>query len=140
MEKINWVSMILATLTPMVIGFIYYQKGLFGKAWAQTISMPKAQRTKFHPIVGFSISFIVCFLLSYFLLNFCNGAGQEGVFDTFQHGAIHGVVLSVFVIIPISITGVLYNERSWSNMLINAGYWLISLPLMGGILDAMNHF
>lgn len=139
-ENINWLSLILSTLTPMVIGFIYYQKWLFGKAWATSISMPKAQRIKMHPILGLGISFIVCFLLSYFLLNFCNGAGQEGEFDTFQHGATHGLVLSVFVIIPISITGALYNERSWSNVLINAGYWLISLPLMGGILDAMNHF
>lgn len=132
--------MILATLTPMIIGFIYYQKNLFGKAWLATISMPKTERIKLKPILGFSISFIVCFLLSFFLLIFCNGAGQEGIYDTFYHGALHGLMLSLLVIIPISITGVLYNERSWSNMLINAGYWLLSLPLMGGILDAMNHF
>lgn len=140
MEKINWLSMILATLTPMVIGFIYYQKHLFGKIWSATISMPKGERVKLSLAWNFSISFIVCFLLSFFLLIYCNGAGQEGIYDTFQHGAWHGLILSVLVIIPISITGVLYNERSWTNMLVNAGYWLLSLPLMGGILDAMNHF
>lgn len=35
--------------------------------------------------------------------------------------------------------GVLYNERSWKNMFVNAGYWLISLALMGGTIDLMNH-
>ncbi len=139
MEKINWLSMILATLTPIIIGFVYYQKALFGKAWVSTISMPKTQRIKLPLIWNFCISFIVCFLLSFFLLIYCNGPGQEGIHDTFQHGAFHGLILSFLVIIPISITGVLYNERSWTNMLINAGYWLLSLPLMGGILDSMNH-
>lgn len=140
MENINLLSLILATLTPIIIGFIYYQKPLFGKVWSSTISMPKKERVKLPLVWNFSISFVVCFLLSLFLLFFCNGSGQEGEFDTFQHGALHGLVLGLLVIIPISITGVLYNERSWTNMLINAGYWLLSLPLMGGILDAMNHF
>lgn len=138
MENINWLSLILSTFIPIVVGFIYYQKEILGKAWMATISMPKEKRIKVSPIVSFSISFFVCFLLSFFLLLVCNG--QEGQFDSFQNGAYQGLLLSLLVVIPISITGVLFNERSWGNMIINAGYWLISLPLMGGILDAMNHF
>lgn len=140
MNDINWLSLILATFIPMVIGFIYYQKNLFGRVWAKTITMPKEQRIQ-HNFVGvFSLSFVVCFLLSLYLLFDCNGTGQEGSHDTFLHGMFHGLGLALLVIIPISITGVLYNERSWKNMLINAGYWIISLPIMGGILDAMNQF
>jgi len=137
-EKINWLSLLIATLIPIIIGFIYYQKRLFGNIWYTTITMPKNDSVQLHPLVRFVISFLVCFSLSIFLLILCNG--QEGQLDTFSHGAKQGFILSILVIIPISITGVLYNERSWANMLINAGYWLISLPLMGGFLDMMNHF
>lgn len=135
----NYLSFILATLTPMVVGFIYYQKSIFGSSWRTTISMPKAQRIRWHFGYVFSLSFLVCFSLSVFLFLFCNGVGHEGQYDTFGHGVFHGFLLAILVIIPISITGVLYNERSWKNMFINAGYWLISLSLMGGILDGMNH-
>lgn len=140
MEEINYLSLLLATLVPIGVGFIYYQKGLLGKQWASTITIPKEDRIQYHPIVLFIMSFAVCFVMSFFLLQFCNGEGQEEQYDTFAHGAWHGLVLCIFIIIPISITSVLYNERTWKNMLINAGYWLITLPIMGGILGAMNHF
>ena len=139
MHNINWVSLILATLTPMVVGFIYYQKKLFGKVWAKTITMPKEHRINWNFFGVFCLSFLVCFLLSFYLLFDCKGPGQEGIYDTFLHGAFHGLGLAILVIIPVSSTGVLYNERSWKNMLVNAGYWFISLPIMGGILDMMNH-
>lgn len=137
-EKINWFSLLIASFIPMIIGYIYYQKGLFGNRWYATITMPKTDRTQLPPLALSVISFMVCMTLSIFLLLFCNL--QEGQLDTFSHGAKQGFLLSILVIIPISVTGVLYNERSWTNMLINAGYWLISLPLMGGILDMLNHF
>ena len=31
MEHVNWLSMVLATLVPMVMGFIYYHKAPFWK-------------------------------------------------------------------------------------------------------------
>ena len=86
------------------------------------------------------ISIVMSFLIAFFMLNFCNGPCQEGVFDTFKHGAAHGAIISVFFVIPIFITNGLFEQKSWTNMLINAGYWLITLAIMGGILDGMNHF
>ncbi len=74
------------------------------------------------------------------MMNFNNGVGQEGEFDTFKHGAAHGAILSVFLVMPIFITNGLFEQKSWKNMLINIGYWLITLAIMGGIVDAMNHW
>lgn len=101
-----------------------------------------AQGSKIIITFGGEFQFILHYLFFTFVFSFkiLQRTWAEGEYDTFGHGAIHGLVLGVFVIIPISITGLLYNERSWSNMMINAGYWLMSLPLMGGIVDAMNHF
>lgn len=31
-------------------------------------------------------------------------------------------------------------KRTWKHMLINIFYWIITLALMGGILDAMNQW
>ncbi len=140
MENINWLSLVLATLVPIAIGFVYYHKALFGKAWMASIGMTEEKQKEGNMAMILGISLVMSFLIAFFMLNFCNGAGQEGEFDTFKHGAAHGGILSVFLIIPIFITNGLFEQKSWSNMLINAGYWIITLALMGGILDSMNHF
>ncbi len=140
MENLNWLSLVLATLTPMVMGFIYYHKALFGKAWMDSIGMTeeKAKEANMGMVMG--ISLVMAFLIAFFLLGFNNGFGQEGEFDTFKHGAAHGAILTVFLVAPIFITNGLFEQKSWKNMLINILYWMITLAIMGGIVDAMNHF
>ena len=138
MENINWLSMVLATLIPMVTGFIYYHKALFGKAWMASIGMTDEKQKEGNMALIFGVSTIMSFLIAFFLMNFCNG--HEGEFDSFKHGAAHGAIISIFFVIPIFITNGLFEQKSWTNMLINGGYWLITLALMGGTLDAMNHF
>jgi hypothetical protein len=140
MGSINWLSMIIAILLPMIIGFIYYHKALFGKAWMDSIGMTEEKAKQANMPVVFGLSFVMAFLLAFFMLNFCNGLGQEGQYDTFKHGAFHGVFLTVVVVGPVLVTNGLFEQRSWKNMLINIGYWAITLALMGGVLDAMNHW
>lgn len=143
MENINWLSLVLATLVPMVMGFIYYHKALFGTAWMESIGMTEEKAKTANMGVVFGLSLLMSFLMSFFLLGYVNGAGQEGElgeFDTFKHGAFHGALVSLFLVIPAFITNGLFEQRSWKNMLINAGYWILTLTLMGGIIDAMNHF
>ena len=140
MENLNWLSFILAAIVPMVVGFIYYHKALFGNAWMKSIGKTEEelQKGNFGLIMG--VSFLMSFLITFFMLNFCNQPGQEGVFDTFKHGAAHGTILTLFLVAPIIITKGLFEHSGFKNIFINAGYWLITLSLMGGILDAMNHW
>ncbi|OUS01054.1 hypothetical protein A9Q86_09935 [Flavobacteriales bacterium 33_180_T64] len=141
MENINWLSIILATLTPMFIGFIYYHKAVFGKAWLDSIGMTDEKAKKANLAVTLSVSLVFSFLLSFFLLNFNNdGINQEGEFDTFLHGAWHGTFIAIIIVTPVIITNGLFERKRWKSMLINVFYWIITLALMGGILDVMNHW
>lgn len=140
MQEINWLSMVLATITPMVMGLVWYSKPLFGKAWMASIGMTEEKQKSANMPMIMGISLVMSFLIAFFLLNFNNGAGQEGVYDTFKHGAAHGAIISAFLIIPVFITNGLFEQKSWSNILINAGYWIVTLALMGGIVDFMNHW
>ena len=124
----------------MVVGFIYYHKAVFGKAWMNSIGMTEEKAQQGNMALIFGLSFVMSLLLSFFLLNFNNSPGQEGQFDTFGHGAAHGAILSVFLIIPIFVTNGLFEQKSWTNILLNCGYWIITLALMGGIVDVMNHW
>lgn len=141
MDEINWLSMILATITPVLIGSFYYHPATFGKVWMESIGMMDKDAKKPNRIVAFGIAIAFSFFLSFFLLNFNNsGINQEGEFDTFRHGAWHGTFVAITIVTPVIITNGLFGKRAWKNTLINIGYWIITLALMGGILDAMNHW
>jgi hypothetical protein len=140
MGTINWLSIIIAAFIPMIMGFIYYHKALFGKAWMDSIGMTEEKAKQANMGMMFGISLVMSALMAFFLLGFNNGTGQEGEFDTFKHGVAHGIIVSLFLVIPIFVTNGLFEQKSWKNILINAGYWLLTLGLMGGIVDAMNHW
>ncbi len=56
---------------------------------------------------------------------------------TFKHGAFHGLFLAgLFLALPIIATGALFERKGWKYIAANAGYWVICLALMGGILAA----
>ena len=146
MENVNPISMVIATLIPVITGFIFYNKSLFGNHWTDAFGISKDAMKKAGPMFVIGVGIVLSALLAFFMLNFCNGAGQEGEFDSFKHGAAHGAILSIFVVFPIIGINGLFEQGAMLNlklrmlMFINVAYWVVTLSLMGGILDAMNHF
>ena len=86
------------------------------------------------------VSIIPYVSIPFFLLAFNNSPGQEGEFDTFGHGAFHGAIVGILVVTPVFVTNGLFEQRPWKLTLINVFYWIITIAIMGGIIDAMNHF
>ena len=140
MENTNWLSVLISSLIPIVIGFIYYHKYLFGKTWMKSLNINEEDLKKGNKVLIIGLSLIMSFLLSVFLINFNNSPGQEGEFDTFVHGAWHGFFVSFVVGMPIIFITGLFEIKKIKNLLINAIYWIITLAIMGGILDVMNHW
>jgi hypothetical protein len=140
MTSPNWLAIIVATLIPMIMGFIYYHKALFGKAWMSSLGLTDEDLKKGNMGVIFGISLLMSFLLSWFLLINVDGPGQEGQFDSFKHGAFHGFELGLLVAMPVLVTNGLFERKNFKNLAINTGYWLLTLTLMGGTIDALNHW
>ena len=53
---------------------------------------------------------------------------------SFGHGAVHGVMAGVFMATPIIGIISLFERRTWKYVLVNAGYWILTLGLMGGVI------
>ena len=70
--------MVIATLTPMIIGFVYYHKAVFGKAWMDSIGMTEEKARSANMPLVFALSLVFSFLLAFFMLINVNGEGQEG--------------------------------------------------------------
>ena len=64
-------------------------------------------------------------------------ADYGGAFRTFKHGALHGTMAGVLIALPIIGTNALFDRKSAKYIFINAGYWIVTLAVMGAILCGM---
>ena len=133
--------MILATVTPMLVGSIYYGEGVFGQVWMASNSSADKMFKGPNRIMAFGATMLLSFFLAFFLLNFNNsGINQEGDFDTFQHGVWHGIFIAITTVTPVIVINGFFGRQNWKIVAIHMLYWILTLALMGGILDAMNHW
>lgn len=106
----------------------------------KSLNMTEEDAKKANMALIMGVSLVMSFLMSMFILPNVDGYGQEGAFDNFRHGAFHGVAMGLMIATPVMVFNGLFEQRSWKLMAINIGFWVVSMALMGGILDAMNHW
>ena len=132
--EINWLASILAALSTLLVGFVWYHPKVFGAIWMREIGVSPEDAKNASPnmikLFGFSIlfAFMATLPLS-FLVNHDN--------HTFGHGAFHGAEIALLMVLPIIGTNSLYESRSWTYIFIASGFWVVCFALMGGILRIM---
>jgi hypothetical protein len=161
--NLNWYVPFLAALIPLIMGFIWYNPKVFGKAWmkAADINEDKMKGAKMGLIFGLAYVFSLlvavalipatihqAHLFSIFAGN--PDARVEGSetqlllkglmekygtnFRTFKHGAFHGTLLGFFTALPIIGTNALFERKGFAYVAINAGFWIVNMLLMGGVI------
>lgn len=141
MENVNWLALVVAALIPLVTGFIWYGP-LFGKAWMKETGITEEDAKNMNPAKTYGLAVVFAFLLALFLMVqvFTGGAPDEphGTerFLTFKHGALHGAMVGVFVALPLFANNALFEQRSFKLTAINVGYWIVTMALMGGLINA----
>lgn len=140
MPQPNLLAIVIAALIPMLLGFVYYHPKVCGKAWMDSLGFKEEDLKKGNMGVILGISIVMSILLSMFLLVNVDGPGQEGPFDSFKHGAFHGTLIGIMVAMPVLVTNGLFERKNLKNLAINAIYWVITLALMAGVIDALNHW
>ena len=138
---INWLALIAAAILPLVTGFLWYGP-LFGKAWMKESGMTEEKAKSMNPAKTYGLAVLMAFLIAFFIwpLVFTGGAPDmpHGVepYLTFKHGALHGSMLGIFVALPVFATNALFEQKSFKYVAINAGYWIVTMAFMGGIINA----
>ena len=140
MPQPNLLAIVIAALIPMIMGFIYYHPKVFGKVWMDSLGLKEEDLKKGNMGVILGISLVMSVLLSMFMLVNVDGPGQEGEFDTFKHGVFHGVLIGIMVAMPVLVTNGLFERKNLKNLAINTLYWIITIGLMGGVIDMLNHW
>ncbi|WP_298509458.1 DUF1761 domain-containing protein [uncultured Kordia sp.] len=141
---VNWIALAVAALSTLVIGFLWYGP-LFGKAWMKETGITEEQAQKGMPL-RFGLSVVLAFIAVFFIyLTSVVSGGMppdelHGIemtkFHTFGHGALHGAVAALFLVMPALVTNSLFEQKSLKYMLINVGYWIVTFAIMGGIVNA----
>ena len=61
--------------------------------------------------------------------------GKYGnAFRTFKHGVFHGIILGIMIALPILAINGVYERKPVKLIMIHAGYWIVTLALMGGLI------
>jgi hypothetical protein len=151
----------VAAVAALVIGAIWYNPKVFGNVWMRESGMTIEKMKSGKMAVIFGLSLVFSLLLATLLMQFTNhqwGAiGMVGgepetakasfeafmadygtEFRTFKHGALHGTLFGVFGALPIIGTIALFERKSAKYILINSGYWIVTLAVMGAILCGWN--
>ena len=155
--EFNFLAVLVAAFTPLFIGFIWYSDQVFGTIWMREAGLVKDDMKKGSMIKILGLTFIFSFLISFFmqfivihqngaisaamdiknvdssvLENYLNAYGNT--YRTFKHGALHGLLASIFFAIPVVTINALFERKSWKYIAIHAGYWIITLMVVGAII------
>ncbi len=126
---INWLSVLAAALSSFVVGGIWYGP-LFGKAWMQAFNISEEEMSKRNMPMVFGLAFFLTLIAAINLEMFI-GPDASPAFGLFAGFAAGFGWVAAFL-------GILYlfEKQSLGAFLINAGYCIVALSLMGVILGS----
>jgi len=135
MFEVNYLAVLVAGIANFILGMVWYAPKIFGGAWMRmsNITPEMAERGKrrmpFMAFVAFVAGVIMAYVLSFFAIAW-------GVFDVI--GALDVAFWTwLGFMAPVLLGSVLWEQKPVKLYLINAGYWLVSLIVMGQILLLM---
>lgn len=126
---VNVGAVAVAALAGYVVGGLWYGP-LFGETWRKLSGAAEAKPTPPVIVIGLISSLIMSFVLSYALLYADAYHRTSGV----TSGLLAGFFSWLGFIAPVTVGSVLYESKPWKLWLLNNGYWLLSLLVMGVIL------
>jgi hypothetical protein len=135
LQSINYVAVAVATISSYVLGFAWYHWAVFGEAWANALSITKAEADNTEGLAGaFIVSLISGLLKTLCIALFMAAMNITGALN----GALFGaVVATVFIMTSLGY----YNgfARTSSRLtLINSAHSIVELALIGLVIGVFN--
>lgn len=127
---IDWVGVIVATVTAMVVGGIWYGP-IFGESWMTYIGKTR-EELRAQGSIGYLVALLGAFVTAIVMTYVSQWALAEG----FGEGAVVGIVMWAGFALSTVVTGAVFEGRSWGLIMINSGNSLLTFLLVGGIVSA----
>lgn len=155
----NFGILFAVALVPLVLGMIWYNEKVFGKAWMESagIKMPETKPGMGEMMKIFIPVYIFSLLFASILMSLCvHQIGAYGMiggdattakesyslfmadygtaFRTFKHGALHGTMAGLFSSLFFIGTCALFEQKSWKYIMIHVGFYALCGLIMGGLI------
>ncbi len=161
----NLAAIFVAAIIPLIIGAIWYNKNVLGKAWMNASGITEEQIQSGNMAVIFGLTYLfglfAAFTLSSMVIHqysvyslmvsepdFMQPGAESTLFfehimerlgdrhRSFGHGALHGGAAAITFALPVLGIIAMFEKRNWKYVAIHTGYWFVTFLLMGGLMAA----
>lgn len=161
MIQLNFYLVFATALIPLLVGFIWYHPKVFGNVWMKAAGVNMPDEKKPNMFLIFLLTYILGIVLS--VAMYPTVIHQMGVFSTlekglsakdpdvtnlfndlmsrfgnefrsFKHGVLHGIISAIVFAMPLMTINALFEGKGIKYILVNLGYWIITLALIGGVI------
>jgi hypothetical protein len=158
--NVNFLALLFAALSTLVVGFIWYNPKVFGNIWMKEAGLKEEDMKGANMFKMLGLSFLYAFFISFILqmlvIHQFGALGMVGgdpsiakpsyeafmadygtAFRSFKHGALHGFMTGLFLALPLIGTNALYERRTFKYVMVTGGFWIVCFTIMGGIICMM---
>ena len=135
MHNLNLLAVLVAAISTMVVGFVWYSPILFAKPWMREMGYDPNDKNKVLEMQksagpaylgSFVASLVSAFVLALFL--------HQMRAQSLELGLLVGAHVWLGFVATVQLTGVLFMKQSMKLFAINTGYQLVCYLVMGAIL------
>jgi hypothetical protein len=135
MHSLNWVAILVAAISTMVLGFLWYSPLLFAKPWMREMGYDpndKAKTQELQKSAGpaYAGSFVASLISAFTLALFFHWLRVENL----HYGLMGSFHIWLGFVATVQFTGALFAKQSMKLFAINTGYQLVCYLVMGAIL------
>lgn len=128
----SYLAIVLASLIPMILGFIWYHPKVFGAAWMKSLGLTEESAKEGNMPLMMGVATLIALFLAWRMNGYASHT-QPGM-SQFVHGFFHGGYSMGLPAALVLISNGLFQRNTITNLLINALYWIVALGLMGAFL------
>ena len=130
----HWHAIIGAALVAWLIGALWYSPLLFARAWVRAHGHTPEKLREMQTQAGraYAVSFVCYLVMAVAMSILLQRVGVVSVLTGIKLGALVGIGFAA----PIGLTGNVFSDKPLSAYLIDAGYQIVYLIVMGAILAA----
>lgn len=135
MHSLNWLAILVAAISTMILGFLWYSPLLFAKAWTREMGYDANDKAKMDEMrksggPAYAGSMVAALLSAFTLALILHGMRAESL----HFGIMASFHIWLGFVATVQFTGALFAKQSMKLFAINTGYQLVCFLVMGAIL------
>ncbi len=130
--EINYLAVLVAAIAGFALGGLWYSPAMFLSVWMAALGKKKEEMCGSSPAKPMAVTAVTTLVSAYVLALFIHGIGATSVMG----GLMTGLSIGIGFVATSMLSDYLFCTFSMRLFLIQAGYRVVSLALMGAILGA----